>query len=246
MKELYLAVCREKDSLEDHMQQLISGIQMFRSPFWRFCFNYSLHCIGRRELEEEKNQLLRELEDINKNLDENLNKHKAMVEANWDAKLQTAIQEQLARARLEWLREKTSGQVDDLVHVEKSLGKIFFRVSESVINWYHEFRTGELQCLRDSMDALRHERDVLQNEVMKRQQQLKLERHLLREKFEVEKKMLIKSWQEKVTAASLTAADKSETQQSERTLITATADAMVYILDFLITKNIILKHQSVW
>lgn len=104
--------------------------------------------------------------------------------------------------------------------------------------------------MRDSMDALRHERDVLQNEVMKRQQQLKLERHLLREKFEVEKKMLIKSWQEKVTAASLTAAsltaaDKSETQQSERTLITATADAMVYILDFLITKNIILKHQSV-
>lgn len=78
------------------------------------------------------------------------------------------------------------------------------------------------------MDALRHERDILQNEVMKRQQQLKLERHLLREKFEVEKKMLIKSWQEKVTAASLTAADKSESQQSERTLITATADAMVF------------------
>lgn len=81
--------------------------------------------------------------------------------------------------------------------------------------------------MRESMDALRHERDVLQNEVMKRQQQLKLERHLLREKFEVEKKMLIKSWQEKVAAASLTAADKSENQQSERTLITATADAMV-------------------
>lgn len=77
-------------------------------------------------MEEEKNQLLRELEDINKNLDENLNKHKAMVEANWDAKLQTAIQEQLARARLEWLREKTSGQVDDLVHVEKSLGKTLY------------------------------------------------------------------------------------------------------------------------
>jgi hypothetical protein len=107
------------------------------------------------------------------------------------------------------------------------------------------FLTGELQCLRESMDALRHERDVLQNEVMKRQQQLKLERHLLREKFEVEKKMLIKSWQEKVTAATLTAADKPETQQSERTLITATADAMVYIFSFFNQKKIILKHQSV-
>ena len=56
-------------------------------------------------------------------MEENLNRHKAMVEANGDAKLQTIIQEQVARARLEWLKEKTSGQVDDLVHVEKSLGK---------------------------------------------------------------------------------------------------------------------------
>ncbi len=55
-------------------------------------------------------------------MEENLNRHKAMVEANWDAKLQTVIQEQVARARLEWLKEKTTGQVDDLVHVEKSLG----------------------------------------------------------------------------------------------------------------------------
>ena len=56
-------------------------------------------------------------------MDGNLNRHKAMVEANWDAKLQTVVQEQLARARLEWLKEKASGQVADLVHVEKSLGK---------------------------------------------------------------------------------------------------------------------------
>ena len=75
---------------------------------------------------EEKNQLLRDLEEINRNMEENLNRHKAMVEANGDAKLQTIIQEQVARARLEWLKEKTSGQVDDLVHVEKSLGKQFF------------------------------------------------------------------------------------------------------------------------
>ena len=59
-------------------------------------------------------------------MEENLNRHKAMVEANGDAKLQTIIQEQVARARLEWLKEKTSGQVDDLVHVEKSLGTQFF------------------------------------------------------------------------------------------------------------------------
>lgn len=107
------------------MQQMISGISIryysLNFYFYRFC-----RCLGRRELEEEKNHLLRELEEINKNLDENLNRHKAMVEANWDAKLQTVVQEQLARARLEWLKEKASGQVDDLVHVEKSLGRPYF------------------------------------------------------------------------------------------------------------------------
>ncbi|KAI9557077.1 hypothetical protein GHT06_016875 [Daphnia sinensis] len=185
VKELYLAVCREKDSLEDQLQQMDSG---------------------RKELNEEKKHLLQELEEVNRNMEENLNRHKAMIEANWDAKMQTVVQEHVARARLEWLKEKTSGQVDDLVHVEKSLG--------------------ELQCLREAMDALRHERDILQNELMKRQQQLKMERHLLREKFEVEKKNLIKTWQEKVAAASLVAADKSESQQPEKSLITATADAM--------------------
>ena len=77
------------------------------------------------------------------------------------------------------------------------------------------------------MDALRHERDVLQNELMKRQQQLKLERHLLREKFEVEKQMLVKNWQEKVTAASLAVSDKSENQPPDKALISVTADAMV-------------------
>lgn len=81
------------------------------------------------------------------------------------------------------------------------------------------------------MDALRHERDLLQNELIKRQQQLKLERHLLREKFEVEKQMLIKTWQEKVAAAaSQTLTDKGENQPPEKALITATADAMVEFL----------------
>lgn len=88
------------------------------------------------------------------------------------------------------------------------------------------------------MDALRHERDVLQNELMKRQQQLKLERHLLREKFEIEKQMLVKTWQEKVAAASQSAPNKSENHQpSEKTFIAATADAMV--LAFLIQCNVI-------
>lgn len=83
------------------------------------------------------------------------------------------------------------------------------------------------------MDALRHERDVLQNELIKRQQQLKMERHLLREKFEVEKQMLIKTWQEKV-AASQTLTDKAENQPPEKALITATADAMVTFLNEII------------
>lgn len=86
------------------------------------------------------------------------------------------------------------------------------------------------------MDALRHERDVLQNELMKRQQQLKLERHLLREKFEVEKQMLAKTWQEKVTAASLAVSDKSESQPPDKALISATADAMVI--------NVVKKKKS--
>ena len=89
--------------------------------------------------------------------------------------------------------------------------------------------TGELQCLRETMDVLRHERDVLQNELMRRQQQLKLERHLLREKFAIEKEILIKEWQAKVTSAS--EANKSDGQQasqpSGKTLISATAEAMV-------------------
>lgn len=79
------------------------------------------------------------------------------------------------------------------------------------------------------MDALRRERDVLQSELMKRQQQLKLERHLMREKCEIEKEMLIKSWQEKVSAASLNAAasEKSASQPTGKSIINATADAMV-------------------
>ena len=77
------------------------------------------------------------------------------------------------------------------------------------------------------MDALRNERDILQNELMRRQQQLKLERHLLREKFAIEKEMLIKTWQEKVTAASAAALERAESQQQDKSLITATADAMV-------------------
>lgn len=59
---------------------------------------------------------------MNRHMEENLNRHKAMVEANCDAKMQTSIQEHVARARLEWLKEKTNGQMDDLVHVEKSIG----------------------------------------------------------------------------------------------------------------------------
>ena len=93
-----------------------------------------------------------------------------------------------------------------------------------------------MQCLRETMDALRHERDVLQNELMRREQQLKLERHLLREKFAIEKEMLIKSWQDKQTAAlEAVTIDKSDSQQQSsqpaagKSLISATAEAMVHL-----------------
>lgn len=66
--------------------------------------------------------MLKELEEVNRHMEENLNRHKAIVEANCDAKMQTSIQEHVARARLEWIKEKTNGQMDDLVHVEKSIG----------------------------------------------------------------------------------------------------------------------------
>ena len=92
-----------------------------------------------------------------------------------------------------------------------------------------------MQCLRETMDALRHERDVLQNELMRRQQQLKLERHLLREKFAIEKEMLVKSWQDKLTAAKGTSESKQDNHQQAsqlttttgKSLISATAEAMV-------------------
>lgn len=54
-------------------------------------------------------------------MDESLNRHKATIEANMDAKIQSIIQESVARERLEWLKEKTQGHTDDLAQVEKSL-----------------------------------------------------------------------------------------------------------------------------
>lgn len=85
-----------------------------------------------------------------------------------------------------------------------------------------------MQRLNQLVEVLRAEKDALQNELTRRQEQLKLERQLLREKFAVEKEMLIKSWQQKVAAASEVASSTlPETQQAEKSLITATADAMV-------------------
>lgn len=74
------------------------------------------------------------------------------------------------------------------------------------------------------MDALRQERDMLQEELAKRQQQLKVERHLLREKFNVEKDMLVKVWQDKVAAANNAQKPLNETNP----IFNATADAMVF------------------
>lgn len=78
------------------------------------------------------------------------------------------------------------------------------------------------------MDALRKERDALQNELINRQEQLRVERQILREKFEVEKQMLIKKWQEKVSS-SLSASNKSGSQSTDNALLSATADAMVVL-----------------
>ena len=38
-------------------------------------------------VEVERKQLLKDMEDVNRNIDDNLNRHKAMVQANWDSKL---------------------------------------------------------------------------------------------------------------------------------------------------------------
>ena len=73
-------------------------------------------------LEKDKQQLISELENNNRQMEDNLNRHKATIEANASSKLDSAVREGVARARLEWLKEK-SEHVDDLVHVEKSLGK---------------------------------------------------------------------------------------------------------------------------
>ena len=74
-------------------------------------------------VENEKQLLVSELDKNNRQMEENLNRHKTTVEANAEAKLDSAIKENLARARLEWLKEQSDGEVGDLVHVEKSLGK---------------------------------------------------------------------------------------------------------------------------
>lgn len=83
-----------------------------------------LSVVERADLEAERKQLLNDLDEVNRHTEENLNRHKAMVEANWNATLQSAIQEQVARARLEWIKENARGQAEDLGHVEKSLGKL--------------------------------------------------------------------------------------------------------------------------
>jgi len=179
VKELYLNVCREKDSIEDLLLNITAE---------RTC------------LEKDKQQLISELENNNRQMEDNLNRHKATIEANASSKLDSAVREGVARARLEWLKEK-SEHVDDLVHVEKSLG--------------------ELQCLRESMDALRHERDHLQKELIQRDQQLRMEKHLLQEKFHEEKETLNRNWEAKLLAAS----EKAE-QSQNNSLMAITASTM--------------------
>ena len=181
-------------------------------------------------LEKDKQQLISELENNNRQMEDNLNRHKATIEANASSKLDSAVREGVARARLEWLKEK-SEHVDDLVHVEKSLGKplekltcvgvrlllmIGFEPLLSLVSF-----SGELQCLRESMDALRHERDHLQKELIQRDQQLRMEKHLLQEKFHEEKETLNRNWEAKLLAAS----EKAE-QSQNNSLMAITASTM--------------------
>ena len=55
-------------------------------------------------------------------MEDNIKRHRASVDANAAVKLESAVKESVARARLEWLKENSRGQADDLIHVEKSLG----------------------------------------------------------------------------------------------------------------------------
>lgn len=70
--------------------------------------------IERQALENQRQQLIKELEDANRLMDESLNRQKAVLEASAEAKVQTAVQEQLARARLEWLKENSQARTGDL------------------------------------------------------------------------------------------------------------------------------------
>lgn len=81
--------------------------------------------------------------------------------------------------------------------------------------------SGELQCLRESMDALRYERDNLQKELIQRDQQLQMEKHLLNEKFQREKETLNRNWEAKLSAAS----EKAE-QNQNNSLMAVTANTM--------------------
>lgn len=78
---------------------------------------------------------------------------------------------------------------------------------------------GELQLLRQSMDALRSSKESLESELLRSKQQAQLERQVLRDKFEADKRLLAKEYDDQLERAS-----RSRTEQEQ--LISATADAM--------------------
>ena len=167
----------------------------------------------RADLEAERKLLLKDLEDANRHTEEAVQRHLTTLEANFQAKLETAVKESVAKARLEWIKEQAADQFNQHTHVERSMG--------------------ELQVLHETMDVLRHERDQLQNDAIKRQQQIKLERHLLLEKFKIEKEMLNKGWEDKVAALN----EKLESIQKNDELVMATVQEKFKVEKEMLTKN---------
>ncbi len=133
-------------------------------------------------MENERKVMAREMEQGHRQAEEAIRHQRTTLESNIEVRLETAVREGVARARLEWIKEKSSETTSqDQVHVEKSLS--------------------ELQCLRETMDALRMERDHLQAEAAKLQQQVKTERQLLQEKFKIEKKEVTQAYEDKLVAS---------------------------------------------
>lgn len=118
VKELYLAVCREKDILEDQLSKLKSGTSYIQPLFLSFIIaNFFLSHQELNQIGTQNYELKKELENVHKSMEENLKKCRASLEESFNSKLHTAVQEQLALMRPKSPQGKNR-DTSDLIPIE--------------------------------------------------------------------------------------------------------------------------------